>query len=152
VVLLVDPPIDAALEVEQLMILEEERDLLFAVLRRVGGMDEIAADLDGEIAANGARGCLAGISCANSVAHRSNDIFAVNDHHHDWTRNNILDQAIEEGLALVNRIMTMRQRIVDPHELEAGQLQAALLEPGYNRANQPALHGVGLKDNQRSLH
>jgi hypothetical protein len=44
--------------------------------------------------------------------------------------------------------MASRQLLVDPHKLEPGELQAALLEPRENWADQAALDGIGFQDNQ----
>jgi hypothetical protein len=48
----------------------------------------------------------------------------------------------------VNRIVAARKLLVDAHELQARELQAALLEPGQNRADQPALDCVWFQNNQ----
>src|SRR5206468_7747371 len=102
----------------------------FAVFRRVRGMDQVAANFDAEVAADGSWRRLSWVGGANCRTHRRDHILACDDQHNHWAGNDILNQTLEEGFTFVNRIVTIRQRLIDPHELETGQLQAALLDPG----------------------
>lgn len=54
--LLVDPASLGALPVNDLAILEPESDLLLGVLDAVGAVANVAADIDGEVTTDGARG------------------------------------------------------------------------------------------------
>jgi hypothetical protein len=54
--LLVDPVKLGALVADHVAILEPESDLLLGVLDAVGAVADVAADIDGEVAADGTRG------------------------------------------------------------------------------------------------
>ena len=47
--------------------------------------------------------------------------------------------------------MPLGEGAVDVHELEADELEPALLEPGEHPADQQALDAVGLDEEERSL-
>lgn len=54
--LLVDPVELGALPGDELLLLEPESNLLLGVLDAVGAVADVAADIDGEVATDGARG------------------------------------------------------------------------------------------------
>lgn len=54
--LLVDPVELGGLPVDKVLLLEPERNLLLSVLDRVGAVADVAADVNGEITTDGARG------------------------------------------------------------------------------------------------
>jgi hypothetical protein len=59
--LLVDPASLGALPADNLTLLEPESDLLLGVLNAVGAVADVAADIDGEVTTDGARGGSKGV-------------------------------------------------------------------------------------------
>ena len=86
---------------------------------------------------------------ANPKRHR---LAPLVDGDHDWRGGNVLDQAGEERLALVDGIVPASQCLVHGDELQPDELEPARFQPAEYRAHQAALHGVGLDDDQRALH
>jgi hypothetical protein len=78
--LLVDPVVLGRLPALDLTLLEPESNLLLAVLDRVGAVAHVAADVEGEVAADGAGGRCEGVGGAEDGAARLDGVAAFPDH------------------------------------------------------------------------
>lgn len=79
-----DPRIGVALPRNQIARVKEAADLCFAALRRVGSVDQVAPDLQAEIAADRAGRGIHRIGCADGITDGLDDILALNGNHNNW--------------------------------------------------------------------
>ena len=70
---------------------------------------------------------------------------------HERTRGDEVHEPAEERLLAVDRVVLLGERAVDLDQLEADDLEAALLEPGDDPAHELALDAVGLDEEERAL-
>src|SRR5579883_335630 len=149
---LVDPLLCCQRVLNQLFGTEEEINLKLSRFGVIGAMNDIVADLQSVIAADSAGNGLGGVCRAHRCAHDANGLWALDHPHHDWAGRDMLHQAIKERLAFVNAVMPLGQLWRNMHELEADQLQPALLKPCNHLSDQAALDPLGLDDNQCPFH
>ena len=75
-------------------------------------MQEIEVDLHRIVRADGPRLGLRGIRGSHGFPHDVHGVSSFHHHHDNWGRDDVTEQPIEKGLALVNAVVTARQRFV----------------------------------------
>eukprot|EP01084_Bolivina_argentea_P230865 389477_1 len=96
--LLVNPALRVRLPGEQLLRLEPEGELLVGVLDAVAAVADVAADVEGEVAADRARGRVSRVRGAEQDAARLDDVLALPAHGADGAAGHVLAQAGVERL------------------------------------------------------
>lgn len=86
---LVDPVVLGELPAVELILLEPEVNLLLGVLDRVGAVADVAADVDGEVATDGARGGGKGVGGTKEGAAGLDGVTALPDHGADGARSHV---------------------------------------------------------------
>ena len=97
---LIDPLVSSGLVAVDLLRLEPESDLLLGVLDRVGAVADVAADVNGEVATDGAGSGGEGVGGTEEGAAGLDGILALPDHGGDGARVHVLDETGEKGLVL----------------------------------------------------
>ncbi len=92
-------------------------------------MDDIPADAQGVVAPYGPGGGVCWISGANELAGVSHSVFSLDHHGHHGAAGDELDQALVEGLPLVDLVVLLRLLRGDLEHLEAYDLEARPLDP-----------------------
>jgi len=87
--LLVNPVVLSALPALDLALLEPESNLLLAVLDAVGAVADVAADVEGVVAADGAGGRGKGVGGTEDGATGLDGITALPDHGADGARSHV---------------------------------------------------------------
>lgn len=100
---------------------------------------QVAADIDGEVEADGAGGGVGGLGGAQQLATDGEGVLALPHHAHDGAGRHVGDQAGEEGLGGQVLVVLLQQSLGGRHHLQGNQLQALALEAGDDLANQAAL-------------
>ena len=145
------PAVDVALVRQQLLGTEPEVELGRRVLGAVRRVDQVLRGLDREVAADGSRGRLVGTGRAVHRADDRDGVRSLERGRHERAGRDERDEAGEEGLVAVDRVVLLGQGAVDVHELEADELEAALLEPREHATDELALDAVGLDEEQGAL-
>ena len=142
------PAVDVSLVSEELLIAEPEGDLCRCVLRAVRGMHEVLRGLEREVAADGARVGLLWTRGAVDGAHDGDRVGPLEDGRHERRRGDEVDEAAEERALTVDLVVRLGQGAVDLDELEADQLQPAVLVALQEPTDQQALDAVGLDEDE----
>src|ERR1700761_4740039 len=87
--LLVDPVVLSRLPALDLLLVEPEGDLLLRRLHSIGAVADVTADVDGEVAADGARRGGEWVGGSEQRTSRLHDILALPDHCTDWTAGHV---------------------------------------------------------------
>src|SRR5919204_6970696 len=101
---LVDPRVRV-----DLVALEEQRDLAFRALRRIGTVDDVASDGESEVPPDRPRIRLRGIRLAHHLPDRRDRAVSFEDHRDDGPRGDVGHQGLEERLALVLCVVRLRK-------------------------------------------
>ncbi|KAI6762794.1 hypothetical protein HG530_008774 [Fusarium avenaceum] len=97
--LLVNPVELGGLPGDNLTLLEPESNLLLSVLDGVGTVADVAADVDGEVATDGAGGRGKGVGGTEDGWISLDGVTALPDHGADGARVHVLNETSEERLA-----------------------------------------------------
>src|SRR6266849_6868717 len=127
---------------------EEQRDLAFRALRRVGPVDHIATDCEREIPANRPRFGFCGISLPHHLADGGDRSVSLEDDRDDRPGGDVTHERFEEGLPFVLRIVRLPQGATHADEFQRRHLQTATLESGDDFPNEAALHRVRLQEDE----
>ena len=149
--LLVDPIELGSLVRDDLALLEPESNLLLGVLDGIGAVADVAADVDGEVATDGARGGGKGVGGTEDGAASLDGVTTLPDHGADGARQHVLDQTGEEGLALEVGIVVLEVLLAGSDELDGNELEATVLEARNDGANQATLDAIRLDSNEGLL-
>src|SRR5450759_4058730 len=114
-------------------------------------MDEVLTHLDRQVAADGAGRRISRFGGADHGSDHADGVWTLQCHGHERARRDEGDETIEERLALVDRVVSLRQVPIDLDELEPHDLEAALLEAGDDLAGQLALDAVRLDEYESSI-
>ena len=148
--LLVDPrlgsrgPLDDSLR-------EPQSDLLVGGLGRVGSVADVAANVDTEIASDGARGGFAGLSGSQQLSALRAGVLALPNHGEHGGSLHELNQTTEERLGGKIGVVSLEVGLRRLHKLHSDQLVSLLLESSNDGAAQVALNAVGLDHDEGSL-
>jgi len=96
--LLVDPVELALLVTENLIVTEPQGNFFLGIFDAVGAVADVAADVKGEITADGARGGVKRVGCTKDNATGLDCVTALPDHSADGATQHIGDKAIEKRL------------------------------------------------------
>jgi len=149
--LLVDPVVLSTLPALDFTLLEPESNFLLGVLNGVGTVANVTSDIDGEISTDGTRlrgkrvgGTEEGTSSLDSITTFPN-------HSADGSASHILDKSREEGLGGEILVVLLKVLLAGSHQLDGGELVAALLESRDNRSNESTLDAIRLDSNEGLL-
>lgn len=151
VLVLVDPLVLGGLVLGQLLGLEPEGDLLVGGLDAVAAVDDVAASLDAEVAANAAGLRVGGVGLAEHHTAGLDHTQALPDHGHDGAHLHVVDEAGEERAAGQVGVVLLQQLLARLLELEGDQLEALHLEALDDLADQSTLDTVGLHHDEGSF-
>mmetsp|Transcript_652 Transcript_652/g.2658 ORF Transcript_652/g.2658 Transcript_652/m.2658 type:complete len:236 (+) Transcript_652:45-752(+) len=150
--LLAHPGLDEHLVVQELVVAAEpQRDLPLRALHRVGSVDDVAANLDGEIPADGPGRGLERVGRADHQPRGLDDAGSLPDHAHDGAAADVVAEVSEEGLGGEVLVVFLGDFARGHECLEALADHALLLEPGDDLAHVAALDAVGLDHDVRAL-
>lgn len=149
--LLVDPVELGRLVGDDIAILEPEGNLLLGVLDGVGAVADVAADVDGVVATDGAGGGGKGVGGTEKDTTGLNGITALPNHGADGARVHVLNETSEEGLVLEVGVVGLEVLLAGGHELDGDELEATGLEARDDRADQAALNAIRLDGNEGLL-
>src|SRR6266849_2506463 len=114
-------------------------------------MDEIAADVQRQVAADGAWRSVERIGRADAVAHHLHRAGPFDTRDHDRRAGDVLQQAGVEALALVFGVVADRQLLRNLDEFEPDDLQPTRFQTGQNGPDEASLHAIWLDDDQRAF-
>ena len=127
---------------------EPHRELGGGRLGAVRGVDEVLGGLEREVAADRAGRRLVRAGRAVDRAHDRDRVRPLERERDERRRDDEVDQAAEERLLAVDRVMAFGQRPVDLDELQADELEPALLVALEDPADEQALDAIGLDEDE----
>src|SRR3954467_15556885 len=130
---------------------EEQLHLAVSRLRRVAAVDEVLADLEGEVAADRTGRRLDRVGDAHQPADRLVGARALRDERDERAAGDEVDELAEERLAVVLGVVLLRGVAVERAQLERADRQPLALDPPDDLADEPAGDTVGLDQDQGSL-
>lgn len=149
--LLEDPWVDVALPGGEAFAGEEDGDLAPSAGRAVRAVDEIAANLEAEVGADGAGGGFGGAGGAHDLAGGGDGVGAFEHAGDDGAGGDVFHEAVEEGLAFVLAVVLAGHVAIHFEEAEADHAEAAALEAGEDFAGEAPLHGVWLDEDESAF-
>ena len=114
-------------------------------------MDDVAADVHGEVTTDGAGLSFQGLGGTDQLAGAGDHAVAFPNHGHDGTGGDEVHQASEEGALAVDAVVALGQFTAGGELLEAHELEALALEAAEDLAHQTALNTIGLDGNKGAL-
>ena len=150
-VLLVDPDLGVGLVGHELLGLEPEGDLAVGALDAVGAVADVASDVDGVVAADGAGERVGGVGGAEENAAALDDVEALPDHTDDGAGGEVLAETAVEGLSGEVNVVGLGLLEGGVDHLEGNELVALALEAGDDLAGEAALDAVGLDSDEGTL-
>lgn len=137
--LLVDPVELSLLPGVELLRLEPKGDLLLGGVDGVRAVADVAADIDGKITTDGARGGGERVGSTEELAADLDDLLALPDHGADGARAHVGDKTGEEWLVGEVRVVLLEVLLAGGHELDGDELVATLLEASDDGTNEATL-------------
>ncbi len=115
-------------------------------------MNNVEANFQGIVAANGAGDGFGGIGRAHRGADNADGFGAFQHTNDDRAGGDVFHQTGVEGFAFVDAVVLFRQFWRDLNELEAHKLESALLKARDNVADESALDAFGFDNNECLFH
>lgn len=134
-----------------LLLLEPERDLALSRLDRVGAVAHVAADVEGEVTTDGARGRGQGVGGTEDGAASLDDVLALPNGGNNGAGEHVLEQAGEERLGLQVLVVLTEELLRGREHLEGDQLEATVLETAEDAADKATLDAVRLDHDEALL-
>ena len=94
----VNPSLGVGLPLDELSLGEPESDLGVGRLDGIGTVNDVAADIDAEVATDGAWVGVERLGGTEHLASSENSVVTFPDHGADWARGSIVDETLEETL------------------------------------------------------
>ena len=115
-------------------------------------MHDVLTNGQGEVAANGARGCLGHrVGAASELTPRLDGALALDDASHQRSGGDEVDQIAEERLVLVLCVVLLSGLAVSGAQVELDELQALALDAGNDFADVAVCHAVRLDQDQSTF-
>lgn len=109
---LVDPVLGSGLPGHQLLLGEPQGDLLVGRLDGIGSVQDVAADLDAEVSADGSGQGIGGVGGSQHLAAGLDDVQALPDHGDDGSGAHVVDQSGEEGTGAQVSVMLLQELLL----------------------------------------
>jgi len=149
--LLVDPVKLCRLPAHKLLRLEPKGNLLLRALDGIGAVADVAADVDGVVAADCAWGGGERVGGTENGAAGLDDFTAFPDHGADRARGHIGNETREEGLGGEVFVVLLEMLLGGAHELDGDELEATVLEARDDGADQTTLNAIRLDSDEGLL-
>lgn len=107
--LLVDPVVLGGLPAGDLVLLEPESDLLLGVLDRVGTVADVAADVNGEVATDGARSGGSGVGGTEKGTASLDGVTALPDHGADGSRVHVCREIVSSCFGACRKVIDVQE-------------------------------------------
>lgn len=131
--------------------LEPEANLALGRLDRVRPVAHVAADVNGKVATDSARGRGQWVGSTENCATGLHDVLALPDGSNDRARAHVLEKAREEGLGLEVLVVLAKKLLGWLSHLEGNKLVPARLETTKNLRDESALDAVRLDHDEGLL-
>ena len=142
--LLVKPVLGMRLPVEDLSLLEPERNLLLGILNRVRSVANVAADLNAEISTDSSGGRFQGVGSTEHLPSSGNSLLALPNHGNDRAAQHIISKLGKERLVHKVAVVGLKKLLAGHTSLHGAQLVAFRLESGDDVADNTTLDTIGL--------
>lgn len=109
-------------------------------------MGNVAANVNGVVAADGAGGGLERVGGAENGAALLDHVLALPDGGEDGARGHVLEETGKEGLLLEVLVVLAEERLRGLGQLDGDKLEAALLKAANDGGDEAALDTVGLEE------
>ena len=136
---------------DELSLGEPEGDLLVSCLDGIGAVDDVATDVDAEVAADGARLRVEGLGGAEHLAAGGDSLVTLPDHGADGAGGGVVAQATEEGPRGEVGVVLLEVSAAWGAQLHGNELEALGLEAGDDLANESSLDTIGLDHDEGSF-
>jgi len=112
---------------------------------------DVAADIDGEVSADGTGLRLERVGGSEDLASGGDDLLALPSHGDDGSRGEVLNETVEERLGREVGVVTGGLLLGGPDHLETDELESLLLEAGDDLSDKRTLNTIGLDGDEGTL-
>lgn len=151
-VISIEPMFIGQVVVDQFVVVEVEADFVLGGFGGIAAVDEVKAAGGAEVAADGSRFGFIAEGFAHEFAGHGDDAGGLEDQDQDGAAGDVVEEGVVEGFAFVDGIVLGGQVAGDVHKAGGDDLEAFFLETGDDAADELALDGVGLDDDEGSFH
>jgi hypothetical protein len=150
--LLIDPlETSVVVVVGNLLLSEPKSDLSLGSVDRVGTVDEVASNIDGEVATERTRSGVVGVCGTDELTASNNGTLSFPYHCNDSSRGEVLNKTREEGTSLQIIVVLGGELGGGNDDFDSDQLESLGLETGNHFTNQSTLNSIGLEGNESAL-
>jgi len=148
---LVDKSAAGRRPVDEFLRFEPKGDLFLGGFFGVGTVDDVAAEIETEITADGSRERGLGVSFSHHHSAGLGGILALPNHWHHGTRRHELAKAIVKRFTLEIDVVLLQVLFRTLHELHGDEFESSLLESFDDITNESALNAIGLHHDKSAL-
>jgi len=128
----IHPHLLARLPINNLLLLEPQGQLTLGRLIRIGSMDQVPSGFHREITSDGSIIRCRGLGRSDHLSCGGDDVQSAVTERDDGPRAEVLDQIVEEGLALVLGVVGLCELTGGNQDLDRAQLQALPFESAHD--------------------
>ena len=137
--------------VAKLLSLEPKANLVVGGLDGVRAVDDVSADIDAEVTADGAGGGVEGLGGTEHLAAGDDGVVALPDHGADGAGGGVVDETLEEVLGGQISVVLLEVFTAWSAQLHGDELEALSLEAGKDLTNESSLDTIGLDHDEGSF-
>jgi len=145
---LVDPVVLCRLPALNLLWLEPKGNFLLRAINGIRTVADIAADIDGVVTTDGARGGGSRVGSTEEDTACLYGVTAFPDHGTDWAGGHVGYETREEGLGAEVFVVLLEVLFGGSDELDGYELEAAGLKAGDDGTDKATLDTIGLDSNE----
>jgi len=135
----------------EVLLAEPESDLLVGGLNRVGAVDDVSADINGEVSSDGTWLGVIGSGGAEHLSAGGDDIVAFPNHCDDGAGGGVGNEASEEALGGEISVVLLEHLFAGGGQFHTNKLESLSLESANDLTNEASLDAIGLDHNESSL-
>ena len=129
-------------KVAELVLAEPVSDLFVGVLNRVGTVAHVSTNVKGEVTSDGTWGRLDWLGGTEEGSTGSDGVEAFPDHADDWTTHDVLNEVVEESLALEVTVMLLDVLLGWSHHFKCDEFEALSLKSEKDFSDESSLDAV----------
>merc|ERR1711872_574111 len=150
-ILLVDESVRSGRPVDELFGLKPKRDFFLGRFDGVGSVDDVTAEIETKVTADGTRKRSLGIGFTHHHSASLGSVLAFPNHRHNGARGHEVAKSVVEGLVLEIDVVLLEMLFGSLHELHSDEFESSLLESFDDVTDESALNSIGLHHDESAF-